>query len=241
MNSGYRVSRLDHRDMRYGLVAPETITVSGLPASYDFATTATLPVFNQGRVPACVGYTLAGLKVAQEELEKGAVLPFDGLDIYSAIAAPGGGAEMRVGLDYLLKQGAAADGQRFPISSYAGVALQAHDEVKHALVTSRVLVAGFEVPRSFMQGGGHEFVVAEGEDDQIVGGHAILVVGYDETGLILHNSWGEQWGNAGRTTITWEFWDRHFMEAWACVDTTDPVVAAKIEAVTSPLGPPSST
>jgi hypothetical protein len=31
--------------------------------------------------------------------------------------------------------------------------------------------------------------------------HAILIIGWDEKGFIIQNSWGENWGNKGRKTI----------------------------------------
>jgi C1A family cysteine protease len=40
-------------------------------------------------------------------------------------------------------------------------------------------------------------------DDRLLGGHAVLAVGYDRTkfkgegGVLIRNSWGEQWGNRG--------------------------------------------
>ena len=33
------------------------------------------------------------------------------------------------------------------------------------------------------------------------GGHAVTVVGYNEIGFIIRNSWGTDWGNAGYTAL----------------------------------------
>lgn len=233
--SGHHPSTLDHRDLRYALVAP---AVAGIPDTYDFEAQRPLPVLDQGAVPACVAYTLAALKTAQEDVEVGDDLPFDPLAIYSVIKNPQGGASYRSGFDFLLNVGAPAQGTYYRISSYAGVAPTSHDEVKHALVSGGVLAAGIHVPRSFTGAGGKEFNYApDATPDQIVGGHAILVVGYTLDGPILHNSWGTKWGDQGRTTVTWTWWDQYVMEVWASVDATDQDVQAKIAAVTAPVLP----
>jgi hypothetical protein len=39
------------------------------------------------------------------------------------------------------------------------------------------------------------------KDDKPVGGHAVCLVGYDSTGFILRNSWGEEWGQNGYAIV----------------------------------------
>lgn len=46
-----------------------------------------------------------------------------------------------------------------------------------------------------------------------VGGHAILCCGYNEDGVIIQNSWGEEWGAYGFALITWEALSRQFLYA----------------------------
>lgn len=231
--SGHTASPLDHRDLRYGHIAP---AVDAIPDEYDFESQRPLPVLDQGAVPACVAYALAGLKTAQEDLEIGETLPFDPQAIYNIIKTPSGGACYRSGFDFLLNVGAQANGLYYRITSYAGVVPRSHDEVRHALITGGVLAAGIHVPRSFTGVGGKEFTFTPGGDpDEIVGGHALLVVGYNPTGLILHNSWGQKWGENGRTTVSWAWWDQYAQEVWASVDATDAQVQAKIQAVQNPV------
>jgi hypothetical protein len=233
--SGHHPSSLDHRDYRYALIAPEA---AAIPEAYDFEAQRPLPVMDQAAVPACVAYTLAGLKTAQEDVEVGSTLPFDPQAIYTIIKTPAGGATYRSGFDFLLNVGAPANGTYYRISSYAGVAPTSHDEVKHALVTSGVLAAGMHVPRSFTGTGGNEFDFAPGGDpDEIVGGHALLVVGWTAFGPILHNSWGTKWGDQGRTTVSWAWWDRYVFEVWASVDASDEAVQAKVAALSAPVLP----
>jgi hypothetical protein len=46
------------------------------------------------------------------------------------------------------------------------------------------------------------------------GGHAFLIVGYDRSGFIVHNSWGEEWGSGGLARLRYEDWTENAMDAW---------------------------
>jgi hypothetical protein len=48
-----------------------------------------------------------------------------------------------------------------------------------------------------------------------LGGHAILACGYNADGVIIHNSWGEEWGQYGFALITWEALRKQFIYAAA--------------------------
>ena len=55
---------------------------------------------------------------------------------------------------------------------------------------------------------------------QYQGGHAMLVVGYDQDGFHLQNSWGSDWGNGGYTYYPLFDWTSHW-ECWSVVDDTN--------------------
>lgn len=46
------------------------------------------------------------------------------------------------------------------------------------------------------------------------GGHAFAIVGYDERGFLVHNSWGKGWGDGGFATLTYADWLEHAMDCW---------------------------
>lgn len=49
---------------------------------------------------------------------------------------------------------------------------------------------------------------------QMFGGHAISIVGYNEDGFIIRNSWGENWGlKQGYTLISYDDF-KYFFEIW---------------------------
>lgn len=46
------------------------------------------------------------------------------------------------------------------------------------------------------------------------GGHACAIVGYDEFGFLVQNSWGPNWGDDGFAILTYEDWNQHAMDCW---------------------------
>lgn len=45
------------------------------------------------------------------------------------------------------------------------------------------------------------------------GGHAVLLCGYDNDGVYIQNSWGEDWGHYGFAILKWEQYCRQIMQA----------------------------
>lgn len=51
----------------------------------------------------------------------------------------------------------------------------------------------------------------------IIGGHAVTMVGYDSLGFKLRNSWGPLYGNRGYWTLPYQDFDQIF-EAWTLIN-----------------------
>jgi len=49
-----------------------------------------------------------------------------------------------------------------------------------------------------------------------LGGHAFALVGFDERGFIVQNSWGVGWGASGFAVLPYDDWVIHGTDAWAC-------------------------
>ena len=58
---------------------------------------------------------------------------------------------------------------------------------------------------------------------ELLGAHAMTLVGYNEDGFIVRNSWGEDWGDHGYTIFPYGDWGLHW-EAWTTIDenSSDP-------------------
>jgi len=51
-------------------------------------------------------------------------------------------------------------------------------------------------------------------DPDRLGGHAFAIVGYDENGFWVQNSWGTGWGEGGYAHWSYEDWAANVMDAW---------------------------
>ena len=53
-----------------------------------------------------------------------------------------------------------------------------------------------------------------GMSDEVLGGHAFIIVGYDTDGFWLQNSWGPRWGASGFAHLSYSDWLSHGMDVW---------------------------
>ena len=56
-----------------------------------------------------------------------------------------------------------------------------------------------------------------GFGDKVIGGHALVVVGYNRKGFILRNSWGSGWADGGHTLYRYKDFGAHY-EIWTLID-----------------------
>lgn len=57
--------------------------------------------------------------------------------------------------------------------------------------------------------------------DKYQGGHAMTIVGYNEEGFIIRNSWSKNWGNQGHTVFPYSDWGLQW-EVWTAIDDDTP-------------------
>jgi C1A family cysteine protease len=220
----------DRRDILYGAVyrVPPT-----LPPMADLRSHCS-PVENQGALGSCTGNALAG---ALEFLELKDRVPFVNLSrlfiyynerVIEHTTKSDAGAQLRDGIKTLVKQGVCSE-KRWPyvISKFAAKPsatcykeasqhqitsyqrLQTLDEMRACLAEGFPFVFGFTVYESFES----EEVAKTGAvcmpqpGERVVGGHAVLAVGYDDSQqrLIVRNSWGTDWGMQGYFTMPYDY------------------------------------
>jgi hypothetical protein len=129
-----------------------------------------------------------------------------------------GGNEQHV-LTYLLRHGAPTGPKgatRHKIAAFVEVDPRNIDDVKRTINDCGVAYIGFNVP---------QFIVppppavppdvwdVQNQDTQIVGGHAVVLAGYDGNGARVI-SWGQYY------TMTWAFFAKYVDEVYAIADET---------------------
>lgn len=178
------------------------------------------PVVDQGTSPQCVAYSAAGEQGWYDLRDTGLAL-FDEALFFGQIGGSSSGAVIRDALARRLSAGYPVSGHpelagQHRIAAYYAVPV-AQADLCAAIISFGPLVIGTPWARAWF----HPVDGVLPTFDTAVGGHAILAVGWDATGLRLRNSWGADWGQAGEATLPWA--ELHNVrEAWKAVDRIEP-------------------
>ena len=89
-------------------------------------------------------------------------------------------------------------------------------DVKFALHKYGMILGGFNITDEWYELNAKKTAIYNQDADKgkrygTCGGHAVMLVGYNEQGAYIQNSWGDGWGNAGMGLITWDEFKRQFM------------------------------
>lgn len=225
---GWNPDRPDQRDMIYSAVAPVP-----LPESVDMRPLCP-PVVDQGALGSCTANALAGAVGFLEMKDKVPFVPVSRLFVYynerllEHTTKSDSGAIIRDGIKTLKAQGACAEAlwpyviakftRKPKVAAYTAAAK--HKIYSYARLTSLAsmqqclaggfpFVFGFTVYDSFESSEVAQtgVVPMPAPGEQVLGGHAVLAVGYDLASgrFIVRNSWGTGWGQAGYFTIPFAY------------------------------------
>jgi hypothetical protein len=84
----------------------------------------------------------------------------------------------------------------------------------NAICASAVVHDGWVNPVVMRHNGKTVHVIARRVDARQLGGHAFALVGYNEVGFLVQNSWGTDWGKGGFATLPYEDWLDSAYDAW---------------------------
>jgi len=224
----------DKRDYMYAIPLPFERSAA-LPASVDLRPGCP-PVYDQGQLGSCTGNAIAAalqFDRMKEDLTPNFV-PSRLFIYYNERVMEGtvntdSGAQIRDGIKSVGDQGACTEDewsyditkfQNQPPASCYQDALQ-HKAIlyqrivhninlmKGCLASGFPFVFGFTVYESFesdaVANTGH--APMPGPDEKVLGGHAVLAVGYDDSQqwFIVRNSWGTGWGMEGYFTLPYAY------------------------------------
>ena len=194
-------------------------------------------VYNQRPTANCRqdrGMTiLAALRIVQEGAAPLSVAPYNPRDACTTPGDPGRAAahEYRAAAFALVFQGA---GQ-------ADV-----EQIKAHLAGGDPVVMAIPVYTNFRWAApGRALIDVPPAGSSLLGGHAVLAVGYDPQGILIVNSWGTRWGEQGFARLTYDFVRRYAWEAWVMedLDATPPTPPVECSLAPTPAasaasGPP---
>lgn len=220
----------DQRDILYGVVRR---VPAALPASVDLCSTCS-PVEDQGALGSCTGNALAGAVEFLQRKDKVSFSNVSRLFIYynerviEHSVHEDAGAMIRDGIKTLVKQGVCTEAKwpyviskfenkpspgcykealQHQVTAYAR--LQTVDEMRACLAAGYPFVFGFSVYASFEspQVAKTGAVSMPATKEKMLGGHAVLAVGYDDAKkrFLVRNSWGPTWGMKGYFTMPYAY------------------------------------
>jgi C1A family cysteine protease len=219
----------DSRDRCFSIAAPVPT-----PPRIDL-TDKCPPIVDQSRLGSCTSNAIAGA-IGFDQIKQGiAPYPVSRLFIYyqerliEGTVGQDAGAMIRDGIKAVNKIGAPhetlwpysiskftrkppaaaySDAKKHLALQYSRVS-QKVDFMRQVLASGFPFVAGFSVFESFES----DAVARTGTvpmpnaDEQLLGGHAVLAVGYDDASkrFIMRNSWGTGWGKKGYFTMPYAY------------------------------------
>lgn len=235
MGLGYLSDPEDERDLKWReSVQPEKLDI---PASFLYDEALCGNVLDQKATSECVAFSGTSQKLWAENKQHGHFYNFDPDWLYKQCKAIDGsphadGTFIRIALQVMQTTGHLAHAGNtltqdcyFKIDNY--VRLTTLQDIKEALATLGPVWFGIQVDNGiFSPTNG---VVAE-PTGQTVGGHAMLIVGYDDTKVCLgstgafkiKNSWGSSYAEGGYMWMPYTWFAKYSdWDAWKTVDDED--------------------
>ncbi len=233
----------DLPDRRDRIFAAPPATLQALPPRVDLRN-ACPPVYDQGQLGSCTAQAIAAaLQFDQaKQAERDVFTPSRLFIYYNERAIEGtvdddSGAMLRDGIKSVAKQGAPheslwphviarfrhkpsaaayRDGRKHEAVLYERLVPVA-EQLKGCLAAGYPFAFGFSVYESFESAAVARTgeVPMPGRDESLLGGHAVVAVGYDEPRrrFFVRNSWGTSWGRAGYFTMPYDYLiDQHLSD-----------------------------
>ena len=134
------------------------------------------------------------------------------------------------------------DAARRPVGVYYRVNRQSVVDMQAAILNMGAIYVsadvhnGWDIAKNSKQkkelGHANLPIILFNEDTKITGGHSFALVGYNEIGFVVQNSWGTGWGASGFAIMTYADWIANGADAWVCSlgvpQATQPTGAAVI-------------
>ena len=208
MNYGFVPSKMDGTEHVF-----EEEKGLELPKKYSYK--KFLPeVINQGSKPICVPCSLSAYINWNKNLETGKN-DFDNKvnlqQILNSRTEKGSdGMSFKDAFKFLRHEGVDTIDGKYKINRYAKIGSDI--VLKQALIMNGPCVGGLPVYDDIAW----EFWKKK-QGDKFMGGHAVSIVGYNENGFIIRNSWGTTYAEKGYVLLPYDSFDS-FTELWTIID-----------------------
>ncbi|WP_005033783.1 C1 family peptidase [Holophaga foetida] len=226
----------DQRDFRYALQRMPLEAPEKLPAKVDLSATPMAAPYDQGDLGSCTANAIgAAFQFEHRRQDLGDLMPSRLFIYYAEREIEGSiqsdsGAMIRDGIKVVAAQGAPPE-ELWPYTvtkfatrpprkaykaalehkaiSYFRLNNARQEELLTCLASGFPFIFGFTVYENFETPQVYEKGVLDmpGEEDRVLGGHAVLAVGYEmkTKRFLVRNSYGTEWGRKGHFTIPFDY------------------------------------
>lgn len=213
----YIVESINHPDQEY----PETLDYrKDLPDAW-----------NQGVDGPCSSYSAAAIKTWHEVMDVDLKEPLSPYFVYNLRSNyPESGMYPRDTMNILKKYGISKEKsfKKSKMKRFDDIPKEVLDEAYNFRIKGYAKVNTIDGLKKSLYKNGPAYIampVFHGDHNfwkpkfkgKMLGGHALVVVGYNKDGFILRNSWGTNWANNGHTIYPYSDWGAHW-EIWTTID-----------------------
>ena len=189
-NSGLQLSKIDGSELIYE-IEDESVKI---PKQFSYMNNLP-PVLNQGYDPICVPCSISAFLEYKLSLTRGEVKnsKFKLYDIFNSRTTEGEGMTCKEAFKYVINTGAKYKEGLVKFSKY--FMINNLMQLRQAIYANGPCVLVLPVFDTEVE----EFWKQSGS---CIGYHAVSLIGYDEKGFIIRNSWGPSYGYNGYSYIT---------------------------------------
>ena len=169
---------------------------------------------NQGTTPKCVGYATAGYCEFQHWKTEHFPQQLDADAIYAKAKTIDGIPGINGTYPWAAIKAAVSLGM---IKGEGKTIQPTKLDIQFAIHQYGVCIGAFMITEDWNYVEKKTGIIRNTPDAKKRGGHGVLICGYNSDGVMLENSWGENWGNFGFAVLEWAMFERQIDSATVIV------------------------
>lgn len=172
------------------------------------------PIDNQQNYPACAGYSACTVIESLLWKRTGKLVQLDSKQVYAKSKTIDGSRNME---GTFLESALLAAIQlcefdwlkNSKIETFGNTRnQQSIEKLKFLIHKNDFVVGGFDIDEKWYYCNNNDYIIKSG--GRSLGGHAVVIAGYDQDGVYICNSWSKNWGSKGFGILPWELFLKEF-------------------------------
>lgn len=174
------------------------------------------PTDNQGDSPHCAGYSAAQIAEAIYWKRTGKLVNMDAHQIYAKAKELDGhieqnGTGVTQALIAALLLSAFRNKEAVQVNEIYGNGMDdTIVKVKNVIHKYDFILGGFRITDDWYNCVNGKYII-NNSANRFIGGHGVVICGYDSQGLFIQNHWSKDWGAKGFAKIPWNVFKEEFL------------------------------